>query len=168
MSLNSFVTPEGGEIGRAQALQAEACGLTPHVDMNPILLKPESDNCSQVIVRGKVFNKQAAAAYLSHTQQLWSVVKESYTNLASQYDVVMIEGAGSAAEVNRMDWSGGPISMEYLMSRDFAGSGSIVFVNERVFSPLRVVPRSQSLLDFTGNWIDGRIMCSVMSMYHSS
>ena len=55
MSLNSFVTPEGGEMGRAQVLQAEACGLMPHVDMNPILLKPEADNCSQVIVHGKVW-----------------------------------------------------------------------------------------------------------------
>ena len=103
MSLNSFVTPDGGEIGRAQALQAEACGLAPHVDMNPILLKPESDNCSQVVVRGKVFAKQAAATYWAHTHHLWSVVKDSYANLASQYEVVMIEGAGSAAEVNLRD-----------------------------------------------------------------
>jgi len=103
MSLNSFVTPEGGEIGRAQALQAEACGLVPHVDMNPILLKPESDNCSQVIVQGKVFSKQAAAAYFEHKSHLWAVVKDSYTNLASRYDVMLIEGAGSAAEVNLRD-----------------------------------------------------------------
>lgn len=100
MSLNSFVTPEGGEIGRAQALQAEACGIVPHVDMNPILLKPESDNRSQVIVRGSVWSAQEASTYFEQRPQLWSIVQESYNRLASQYEVVMIEGAGSAAEVN--------------------------------------------------------------------
>ncbi|HMS83674.1 MAG TPA: cobyric acid synthase [Nitrospira sp.] len=100
MSLNSFVTPEGGEIGRAQALQAEACGILPHVDMNPILLKPESDTCSQVVVRGAVWSKQEASTYFEQRQQLWAIVQDSYTRLASQYEVVMIEGAGSAAEVN--------------------------------------------------------------------
>ena len=100
MSLNSFVTPDGLEIGRAQALQAEACGIPPHVDMNPILLKPESDNCSQVVVRGTVFAKQDASTYFTNRQLLWSIVKESYAHLASQHDVIVIEGAGSAAEVN--------------------------------------------------------------------
>lgn len=100
MSLNSFVTPDGGEIGRAQALQAEACGLAPHVDMNPILLKPESDNCSQVVVLGKVFAKQDASTYFDGRRRLWSIVEESYARLASQYDVMVIEGAGSAAEIN--------------------------------------------------------------------
>jgi adenosylcobyric acid synthase len=100
MSLNSFVTPEGGEIGRAQALQAEACGIPPHVDMNPILLKPESDNRSQVVVRGTVWPRQEAATYYEQRPQLWSIVKESYLRLASQYEMIVIEGAGSAAEVN--------------------------------------------------------------------
>lgn len=100
MSLNSFVTPEGHEIGRAQALQAEACGIPPHVDMNPILLKPESDNCSQVVVRGKVLGKHDASAYFDGRQGLWSVVAECYARLAGQYEVIVIEGAGSAAEVN--------------------------------------------------------------------
>ncbi len=100
MSLNSFVTPDGGEIGRAQALQAEACGLLPHVDMNPILLKPESDRRSQVVVLGKVFAKLEAAAYFEGRQQLWQVVQESYARLSAQYEVLVIEGAGSAAEVN--------------------------------------------------------------------
>lgn len=103
MSLNSFVTPEGGEIGRAQALQAEACRIPPHVDMNPILLKPESENCSQVVVRGRVWSKQGAEAYFDQRPQLWSIVKDSYARLASQYEVVIIEGAGSAAEVNLRD-----------------------------------------------------------------
>ncbi len=100
MSLNSFVTPAGHEIGRAQALQAEACGISPHVDMNPILLKPESDDCSQVVVLGKVFAKQKASAYFEGRRALWTVVEESYARLASQYEVIVIEGAGSAAEVN--------------------------------------------------------------------
>ena len=100
MSLNSFVTPDGREIGRAQALQAEACGIPPHVDMNPILLKPESDTCSQVVVLGKVFEKRKASAYFDGRRGLWPVVEECYARLARQYEVIVIEGAGSAAEVN--------------------------------------------------------------------
>ena len=103
MSLNSFVTLEGGEIGRAQALQAEACGIPPHVDMNPILLKPESDTCSQVVVQGAVWSKQDAATYFEQRQELWSIVNDSYSRLARQYEVMVIEGAGSAAEVNLRD-----------------------------------------------------------------
>lgn len=100
MSLNSFVTPEGGEIGRAQALQATACGIPPHVDMNPILLKPESDSCSQVVVLGRAFAKQEASAYFDGRRILWSIVEDSYARLANQYEMMVIEGAGSAAEVN--------------------------------------------------------------------
>lgn len=100
MSLNSYATLEGGEIGRAQALQAEACGLQPHVDMNPILLKPESDTCSQVIVQGKVFAKLNAQAYYGERLNLFRFVEESYRRLSCRYDVMVIEGAGSAAEVN--------------------------------------------------------------------
>lgn len=105
MSLNSFVTPEGGEIGRAQALQAEACGIPPHVDMNPILLKPESNSRSQVIVQGRVFATLDAQTYFARTQDsaLFRAVQESYERLASQYEVMVIEGAGSAAEVNLRD-----------------------------------------------------------------
>ncbi|WHZ21375.1 MAG: Cobyric acid synthase [Nitrospira sp.] len=105
MSLNSFVTSEGGEIGRAQALQAEACGIPPHVDMNPILLKPESDSKAQVIVQGRVFSTLDAQAYFTRTRNsaLFRAVQESYGRLASQYEVIVIEGAGSAAEVNLRD-----------------------------------------------------------------
>jgi adenosylcobyric acid synthase len=103
MSLNSFVTIEGGEIGRAQALQAQACGLLPHVDMNPILLKPESDQRSQVIVQGKIFTKVHARGYFERTNELFHYVKDSYERLAADYEVVLIEGAGSAAEVNLRD-----------------------------------------------------------------
>jgi len=100
MSLNSFVTAEGGEIGRAQALQAEACGLPPHVDMNPILLKPESDCRSQLVVLGKVYGQLEASNYFEKGQELFRIVQESYARLADQHDVMVIEGAGSAAEVN--------------------------------------------------------------------
>ena len=103
MSLNSFVTPEGGEIGRAQALQAQACGLSPHVDMNPILLKPESDQRSQVVVQGKVFSKAHAQDYFERTNELFSSVRDSYERLAGNYEMIVIEGAGSAAEVNLRD-----------------------------------------------------------------
>lgn len=100
MSLNSFVTVEGGEMGRAQVLQAYACGLVPHVDMNPILLKPESDNRSQIIVHGKVLGSHDAGDYFTRTRELFRFVRASYERLASLYDVIMIEGAGSAAEMN--------------------------------------------------------------------
>lgn len=103
MSLNSFVTVEEGEMGRAQVLQAQACGLLPHVDMNPILLKPEADNCSQVIVHGKVWGKLDAQSYFKRRDELFRFVKQSYQRLASLYDAIVIEGAGSAAEVNLRD-----------------------------------------------------------------
>lgn len=100
MSLNSFVTAEGGEMGRAQVLQAQACGLLPHVDMNPILLKPEADRRSQVIVQGKVWGSRDAGDYFDSKAELFRYVRESYERLAAQYELVVIEGAGSAAEVN--------------------------------------------------------------------
>ena len=103
MSLNSFVTLEGGEMGRAQVLQAQACGLQPHVDMNPILLKPEADHASQVIVQGKVWARQEAREYFEKKVTLFEFVKESYERLSPRYKVVVIEGAGSAAEINLRD-----------------------------------------------------------------
>ncbi len=103
MSLNSFVTLEGGEMGRAQVLQAQACGLQPHVDMNPVLLKPEADHQSQVIVHGKVWNTQDAHEYFQKKSGLMKVVEESFRRLAELYEIVVIEGAGSAAEMNLRD-----------------------------------------------------------------
>ena len=103
MSLNSFVTPDGGEMGRAQVLQAQACGLAPHVHMNPILLKPEADCQSQVIVQGKVWERQDAREYFQKKAMLWDLVKTSYEHLAQTYEVIVIEGAGSAAEMNLRD-----------------------------------------------------------------
>ncbi len=103
MSLNSFVTPDGGEMGRAQVLQAQACGVTPNVVMNPILLKPEADCRSQVIVQGKVWERQEAQEYFNKKAVLWDLVKSSYEELAKTYEVIVIEGAGSAAEMNLRD-----------------------------------------------------------------
>jgi adenosylcobyric acid synthase len=100
MALNSFVTREGGEIGRAQAVQAEAAGLEPSVDMNPVLLKPESHSRSQVIVMGKVARTLQAEHYYEYTPYLLNVIEESLNRLRSANDIVIIEGAGSPAEVN--------------------------------------------------------------------
>jgi adenosylcobyric acid synthase len=103
MSLNSFVTKEGGEIGRAQAVQAEAAGIEPNVEMNPVLLKPEADSRSQVIVMGKVMDTVSAADYYNHTAKLLEIVSASLQRLRSVYDIVVIEGAGSPAEINLKD-----------------------------------------------------------------
>jgi adenosylcobyric acid synthase len=100
MALNSFVTRDGGEIGRAQAVQAEAAGIEPTVDMNPVLLKPETDARSQVIVRGKVVKTINADAYYGYAPSLLKTVEDSLRRLCSAYDVVVIEGAGSPAEIN--------------------------------------------------------------------
>src|ERR1700761_6503976 len=101
MSLNSAATPEGLEIGRAQALQAEAAGIPSSVHMNPILLKPSGKMVSQVIVRGKIWGKLSAAEYhLRRVEELMPVVEESYRELASKHDVIILEGAGSPAEIN--------------------------------------------------------------------
>jgi adenosylcobyric acid synthase len=103
MALNSFATLDGGEIGRAQALQAQACGIEPTVDMNPILLKPESDSRSQVVVRGKVYEALDASVYFERKETLFNIVRECYARLATEYECVVIEGAGSAAEINLRD-----------------------------------------------------------------
>ena len=100
MALNSAVTAEGGEIGRAQALQAQACGLKPHVDMNPILLKPNSNTGAQVIVQGKALNNQQAREYQQFKPQAMQYVLDSYQRLQQQYDHIVVEGAGSPAEIN--------------------------------------------------------------------
>ena len=100
MSNNAAVTPDGGEIGRAQALQARACGVPPSVDMNPVLLKPQSDVGAQVVVRGKVRGNHDARNFQDMKPELMPVVLESFERLRSAADFVLVEGAGSAAEVN--------------------------------------------------------------------
>jgi len=100
MALNSFLTRGGGEIGRAQAVQAEAAEIEPSVDMNPVLLKPEADARSQVIVRGKVAKTILADEYYGYTSYLLRIVEDSLNRLCSAYDIVVIEGAGSPVEIN--------------------------------------------------------------------
>ena len=103
MSNNAAVTIDGGEIGRAQALQAFACGIEPTVHMNPVLLKPEADCTSQLVMRGKVVGKLGSARFRDDRAQWLSMVLESFDLLRSQYDVVLVEGAGSPAEPNLRD-----------------------------------------------------------------
>jgi adenosylcobyric acid synthase len=100
MSNNSVVTLDGGEIGRAQALQAHACGLEPSVRFNPVLLKPGSDRRSQLIVRGKAVDTVGAADYFRHRTALRAVVADELAALRAEFDVVICEGAGSPAEIN--------------------------------------------------------------------
>ncbi len=100
MSNNAAVTPDGGEIGRAQALQARACGVPPSVDMNPVLLKPQSDRTSQVVVQGKVRGSLNARNYWKAKPDLMPAVLESFERLGQGADLILVEGAGSAAEVN--------------------------------------------------------------------
>ena len=100
MALNSFVTADGGEMGRAQVVQAEAARLDPDVRMNPILLKPSSDMGSQVIVRGKPIGCMKVREYYAHKKELWKEVCRCYDELAELYDALILEGAGSPGEVN--------------------------------------------------------------------
>ena len=100
MALNSAVTPEGGEIGRAQAVQAEACRIPPHVDMNPVLLKPNSDTGSQVIVHGVPVGNMSVREYNSFKPEAFEKIRESFRRLREGSDFIVIEGAGSIAEIN--------------------------------------------------------------------
>ena len=100
MALNSFITADGGEMGRAQVVQAEAAGIAPDVRMNPILLKPTTDVGSQVIVNGVVQGNMKAMEYYRRKHEYIPAVMEAYESLASEYDIIVIEGAGSPAEIN--------------------------------------------------------------------
>lgn len=100
MALNSAVTVDGGEIGRAQAVQAMACGLEPHSDMNPVLLKPTSDQVAQVIIHGKPRFNLGAGEYHDYKTTAMQAVLESWQRLSAQYDCLIVEGAGSPAEIN--------------------------------------------------------------------
>jgi adenosylcobyric acid synthase len=103
MALNSAVTVDGGEIGRAQAVQAQAAGLEPHTDMNPVLLKPNTDTGAQVIVHGRALANMDARAYHAYKPTVLPAVLASYRRLQASYQVIVVEGAGSPAEINLRD-----------------------------------------------------------------
>src|SRR5580704_10071613 len=100
MSNNSYPCPGGGEIGRAQVAQAQACGLEPSPDMNPILLKPSADASSQVVLQGQVWRNLSAAVYYRQHAFLLGIVDEPYARMADEYEFIVIAGAGSVAELN--------------------------------------------------------------------
>ena len=100
MSNNSYVTADGGEIGRAQAVQADAAGVEARVEMNPVLLKPEADHISQVVVMGRPLLSAKARDYFGLKPQLWEAVHTSLDSLREDFDIVVAEGAGSPAEIN--------------------------------------------------------------------
>ena len=100
MSRNSYITEDGLEMARSQAVQAEAAGVPPCVNMNPVLLKPAGDRSSQVIVNGKVSGNMQAAEYFEYKSRLIPDIMAAYNDLAQSYDIIVIEGAGSPAEIN--------------------------------------------------------------------
>lgn len=103
MALNSAVTVDGGEIGRSTALQALACGVEPHSDMNPVLLKPQTDMGAQVIIRGQVLGNMQALDYHAYKETAREAVLAAWQDLSSRFDVIIAEGAGSPAEINLRD-----------------------------------------------------------------
>ena len=100
MALNSYVCRDGSEIGRAQVVQAEAAGIEPEVDMNPILLKPTNNRQVQVVLHGRIYQTMSAGEYYEQKSLFLEKALESFHRLASRFDVIVLEGAGSAAEVN--------------------------------------------------------------------
>jgi len=105
MALNSFATPDGREIGRAQAVQAEACGIAPHTDMNPVLLKPNSEHTTQVVLNGRPIGNRSAYDYFRREgrDELRTAVQEAFDRLQAQYNPIVLEGAGSVSELNLRD-----------------------------------------------------------------
>ena len=103
ISNNAGVTAAGAEIGRAQIVQAAAAGIEPHADMNPLLLKPEGDRRSQIVLNGRVWGHIDAHNWRQHKGPLWDEVRAAYDRLATRYDLIILEGAGSPAEINLKD-----------------------------------------------------------------
>ncbi len=121
MALNSYVCPGGGEIGNAQALQAQAAGVVADVRMNPVLLKPCSDVGSQVVVNGEVVGNMKVNEYVAYKEKAFAVVKDSYDSLAAEYDAVILEGAGSPAEINLKSHD-----IVNLRMAEYAGAGALL------------------------------------------
>src|SRR5512142_722897 len=100
MALNSFATRDGLEVGRAQAMQAEAAGVDVTVEMNPVLIKPEADAFAQIVVMGTPWARLPAGEYMQRRAELWQIVTTALDSLRAQYDLILMEGAGSPAELN--------------------------------------------------------------------
>ena len=100
MSSNSYITKENLEMSSAQAMQAEAASIEPDIRMNPILLKPTGEASSQIIINGKVFEDMSASRYHNYKREMIPHIMKSYNSLADEYDIIVIEGAGSPAEIN--------------------------------------------------------------------
>ena len=103
MALNSAVAIDGGEIGRAQAVQAQACGVAPRSDMNPVLLKPSSDTGAQVIIQGKALTDMDAREYHDYKRVAMTAALDSFARLRAEFECILVEGAGSPAEINLRD-----------------------------------------------------------------
>ncbi len=121
MALNSFVTREGGEMGRAQVLQAEACGIEPHTDMNPVLLKPSGEARSQVIVNGKPTENLDARNYYERRKIVEQAAREAYDRISRKYDLMILEGAGSPAEINLLE-----VDFVNLKMAEYAGAAAFL------------------------------------------
>jgi adenosylcobyric acid synthase len=144
MSLNAAVTEEGGEIGRAQAVQAHAAGVPPRVTMNPILLKPEADNRSQLVVLGKA-RGYATAGYWRGRNTLWPIVSAALDQLRREFEIVVIEGAGSPAELNlrRVDIANMRIAAEAEASVILVGDIERGGIFAQLLGTLDLLPRSE-------------------------
>ena len=169
MSLNSFVTREGGEMGRAQVLQAQACRLDPDVRMNPILLKPNDDTGSQVIVCGQPIGNMNVTQYIQFKPNAFEAAKKAFDSLASEYDVIVLEGAGSPAEVNlkhhdivnmkMADYAGAPVLLVGDIDRggvfaSFIGTLEILTEWERKFLAGFIINRFRGNENLLGQAIE--------------
>jgi adenosylcobyric acid synthase len=160
MSNNSYPCVAGGEIGRAQVAQAEACGLEPEPSMNPILLKPNGNGTSQVIVNGRVWKTLSAREYYTHAPELRRVVLEAYNDLASRFDVIVIEGAGSVSELNLREhdlvnlWLATALNAPWLLVADIERGGvfaSVIGTVQLLTAEERALFRGFAINKFRGD-----------------
>jgi adenosylcobyric acid synthase len=121
MALNSFITIDGGEIGRAQGLQAEAAGAVPESDMNPILLKALGETGCQLVMNGRLHSNIKASKYYAFRKNAWKAATAAYDRLASRFDFVFMEGAGSPAEINLLD-----VDIVNISMAEYAGAGALL------------------------------------------
>ena len=160
MSNHSYPCRAGGEIGRAQVAQAEACGLEPEPAMNPILLKPAGDGCSQVVVNGRVWKTMPAREYYTHVPALRTTVLDAYADLAKRFDVIVIEGAGSVSELNLREhdlvnlWLVTALRAPWLLVADIERGGvfgSVVGTVQLLTSEERALFRGFAINKFRGD-----------------